>query len=66
MQVMQRIQPHIVFLALSKDEQIFLEESEGINFQKFQLSVQKVILKITARKLSLFATGTFNFKIFKL
>ena len=76
MQVMQRIQPHIVFIELFKnrlgilqlDEQRLLEESKSINFQKFQQSVQKVILtcKITPHKLSALVAGTFIFKIFKM
>lgn len=49
-QVMQMIQPHIVFIELCKhrlgilqlDEERLLEESKNINYQKFQQSVQKV------------------------
>ena len=77
MQVIQKIQPHIVFLELctnrlgilqldDEQRQRLLEESKNINFQKPQQSVQKVILIISARKQSAFMAGTFIFLSFKV
>ena len=75
MQVMQRIQPDIVFIELHKDEldailpldeQELLKISKCSNFQIFQRNVQQVVLIITARKLSAFVAGTFIFKIFRM